>query len=106
MKVLHTTRACHEQVGTYVLELRENVIFILSLRLNSCLFRQKIFPSSHLGVNSSVILFRNVVLRHHRENTRFSVFVTRKSQVTSKMHHPTTSTRERTGKYGAPLYVT
>ena len=106
MKVLHTTRACHEQVGTYVLELRENVIFILSLRLNSCLFRQKIFPSSHLGVNSSVILFRNVALRHHRENTRFSVFVTRKSQVTSKMHHPTTSTRERTGKYGAPLYVT
>ena len=34
------------------------------------------------------------------------MFVTRKSQVTSKMHHPTTSTRELTGKYGAPLYVT
>ena len=31
------------------------MIFILSLRLNSCLFRQKIFLRSHLGVNSSVI---------------------------------------------------
>ena len=57
-------------------------------------------------MNSSVILFRNVVLGHHCEKTRFSVFVMRKSQVTSKMHHVTTSTTELTAKYGAPFYVT
>ena len=40
------------------------------------------------------------------EKTRFSVFVMRKSQVTSKMHPVTTSTTELIGKYGTPFYVT
>ena len=106
MKVLHTTPRMSRASRNICPWIAGNVIFVLSLRLNSCLFRQKIFLSSHLGVNSSVMLFRNVVLRHHCEKTRFSVFVTRKSQVTSKMHHVTTSTRELKGKYGAPLYVT
>ena len=64
--------------ATYVLELRENVVLI---RLNSCLFHQNIFLGSHLGVNSSIILFRNVVLGHHCEKTRCSVLVTPKSRV-------------------------
>ena len=51
-------------------------------------------------MNSSVILFRNVVLGHHCEKIQFSVLVTPKSQVTSKMHYVA---KELTGKYGAPF---